>query len=83
MTFTSDHGMVERAEPRLEAAIGVWKRGDREAEFRFMFYRFLESLTVTEPEEQEGVAVSFRHHPKSSLHQPLDERRCLRGNWDS
>jgi hypothetical protein len=57
MTFTSDEGMVERAEPRLEAAIGVWKPGDKEDHFRFMFYRFVESLTITEP--QDSIAVSF------------------------
>jgi hypothetical protein len=53
MTFTSDEGMVERAEPELEAAIGVWKPGDRKDEFRFMFYRFAEKLTITEPQEEE------------------------------
>src|SRR5437016_4616573 len=72
MTFTSDGGMVERAEPSLEAGIGVWKPGDEEDEedeFRFMFYRFQERLTITEPqeetkgekEEKEEVDVSFDH----------------------
>jgi hypothetical protein len=67
MTFTSDEGMVERAEGFLETAVGVWKPGDKEDEFRFMFYRFLENLMITEPqeekkgenEEQEAVSVSF------------------------
>jgi hypothetical protein len=67
MTFTSDEGMVERAEPRLEAAIGVWETGDQEDEFRFMLYRFREQLTIAEPqeerkgekEEQEAVTVTF------------------------
>jgi hypothetical protein len=67
MTFTSDEGMVERAEGFLETAVGVWKPGDKEDEFRFMFYRFSESLTISEPqeerkgetEEQEAVSVSF------------------------
>ncbi len=67
ITFTSDGGMVERAEPMLEAAIGVWELGDEEKQFRFMFYRFQQNLTVTEPkeeqigenEEQEVVKESF------------------------
>ncbi len=67
-TFTSDGGVVERAEPTLAAAIGVWEPGDEENQFRFMLYRFLQNLTVTEPqeektgedEEQEVVNESFR-----------------------
>lgn len=54
ITFTSDGGLVERAEPTLAAAVGVWEEGKKEegkkeSEFRFMFYRFLEDLTVTGP----------------------------------
>jgi hypothetical protein len=67
MTFTSDEGMVERAEPALETALGVWKPGDKEDEFRFMFYGFFENLTISEPleekkgekEEAEAVTVTF------------------------
>jgi hypothetical protein len=58
MTFTSDGGMVERAEPTLAAAVGVWEEaekeeGKKESEFRFMLYRFLYDLTVTEPTQEE------------------------------
>ena len=66
-TFMSDGGMVERAEPRVEAAIGLWEEAEKEGEFRFMVYRFVEKLTITEPkeeeegqeEEQEGVTQTF------------------------
>ena len=47
ITFTSDGGLVERAEPRVEAGVGVWEAGDEDNEFRFMFLRFVEKLTVT------------------------------------
>jgi hypothetical protein len=53
ITFTSDGGMVERAEPTLAAAVGVWEEGKKESEFRFMLYRFLDDLTVTEPTQEE------------------------------
>jgi len=51
----------------VEAAIGVWEEAEKEGEFRFMFYRFIENLTITEPkeeeegqeEEQEGVTQTF------------------------
>ena len=51
-----------------DAAIGVWNDGEREGEFRFMFYRFIEELTITEPqeerkgegEEQEAVTQAFK-----------------------
>ncbi len=67
ITFTSDGGMVERSENNLAASIGVWEPGDEEDQFRFMFYRFLVNLTITEPteerrgqdEEQEVVNQSF------------------------
>jgi hypothetical protein len=53
ITFTSDGGMVERAEPTLAAAVGVWEEGNKESEFRFMLYRFLDDLRVTEPTQEE------------------------------
>jgi len=67
ITFTSDGGMVERAEPRVEASIGVWEPGDKEDEFRTMRYRFLEDLKISETaeekpgqnEEVEAVTESF------------------------
>src|SRR5215472_6029601 len=49
MTFTRDGGVVERAERRVEAGIGVWEAGDEEDEFRVMFYRLREKLTVNVP----------------------------------
>ena len=47
ITFTSDGGLVERAEARMEAGVGVWEAEDEDNEFRFMFFRFVENLTVT------------------------------------
>src|SRR5215472_8540186 len=49
MTFTRDGGVVERAERRVEAGIGVWEAGDEEDQFRVMFYRLREKLTVNVP----------------------------------
>ena len=46
LTFTSDGGVVERTEHRVEGAVGVWEVGDETDEFRFMFYRFANDLAV-------------------------------------
>jgi hypothetical protein len=55
MAFTEDGCMVERASGFVESAVGAWEPGDHENEFRFMFYRFFNSLKeTTETDPQQG-----------------------------
>jgi hypothetical protein len=61
-TFTSDHTVVERAQPQLEGSLGVWEHGDAHDEFYFMFHRYSHNIVlIGPPGNPTSIAVPFDH----------------------
>jgi hypothetical protein len=74
VTFTSDGGMAERAEARLEGAVGAWEATGNNDQFRFTILRFTQNLTVSKAPGD--VAVSFaRTQRVRSTNQFIDNSR--------